>query len=236
LAVVSRFVLDLRVGPRTLETAVELMVSIALASARDVLILMDEHRPYPRAILQVFGILKYRRRKRPSGQKLRPVLKPPPGLLVGVVQKWRNAQGRLLRVTTRALFGRRPDIRRRLRKLRIGRTIHTAHLERLNGTLRNQQARLTRRTRNGSRKVSFLIASLRLWRDVYNWTRVHAALAGRTPAMALGLAAAVWSIRRYIRYPVHVGDLQRQAWDEQRNEARRSPLDAYIRKRSLPIS
>jgi len=35
---------------------------------------------------------------------------------------------------------------------------------------------------------------------------------------------------------VHVSDLLREAWDEQRNAARQSPLDAYLRKKALPIS
>jgi len=212
------------------------MVSIFLACGENLLILMDEHLPYPKAILQVFGILKYRRRRGKRGRKPRPTLKPPPGLWVGVVQKWRDARGNLVKVTTRALFGRAKDIRRRIQKLRIGRTINTSHLERLNGTMRGQQARLTRRTRNGSRKTVFLAWSLLLWRDLYNWTRVHVSLDGHTPAMVLGLAQTVWSVGKYVRYPVHVSDLLREAWDEQRNAARQSPLDAYLRKKALPIS
>jgi len=236
LAVASRFILDIRVAPRTLETAVELMVSTFLYGAKDLLILMDEHLPYPRAILQVFGVLKYRRRRGRRGRKPYPALKPPPGLLVGVVQKLRDARGNLLKVSTRAFCGRLKDIRRRIRKRQIGRGINTSHLERLNGTMRGQQARLTRRTRNGSRKTTFLQWSLRLWRDVYNYTRIHGSLGGRTPAMALGLAETVWSVLQYVRFPTHVSDLQREFWDEQRNAARESPLDVYLRKKSLPIS
>jgi len=212
------------------------MVSILIVCGKKLLILTDEHRPYPQAILQVFGDLKFRRRKHHHGPRKQPVLRAPPGLFVGVVQKLRDARGNLLKVTTRALFGRRKAIRRHLRRLRIGRTINTSHLERLNGTMRDQQARLARRTRSGSRKTTFLTWSLNLWRDLYNWTHVHAALAGRTPAMAVGLTQTVWSVLEYIRYPVHVGDLQREAWEDQRSTARESPLDAYVRKKALPMS
>ena len=155
---------------------------------------------------------------------------------MGVVRKLRDAQGNLRKVIPHALFGRRQDIHRRIQKLRIGRQINTSHLERLNGTMRGQQARLTRRTRNGSRKTTFLEWSLRLWRDLYNWTRVHASLSGRTPAMALGLAEKIGSVCEYVRYPTHLSDLQREFWDEQRNAARESPLDVYLRKKRLPTS
>lgn len=201
------------------------------------LLLMDEHLPYPTAILQVFGQIKHRRRRRQGrGRKRKPTLKPPPGLLVGVVKKLRDAKGNLLEVTSYALFGRLKDIERRIRRLRIGRKINTSHLERLNGTLRGQQTRLARRTRNGSRLSCALQWALWLWRDLYNWTRVHGSLRGRTPAMVLGLTQHVWSVLEYTRYPTHVSDLQRQQWAEQRNKALESPLDVYQRKKALPIS
>ena len=38
--------------------------------------------------------------------------------------------------------------------------------------------RLARRTRNGSRLEKMLQYSLWLWRDLYNWTRVHYSLLG----------------------------------------------------------
>ena len=56
---------------------------------------------------------------------------------------------------------------------------------------------------------SVLQYALWLWRDLYNWTRVHGALAGGTPAMTLGLAQEVWTVLGYTRRPVHVSDLQR---------------------------
>ena len=34
--------------------------------------------------------------------------------------------------------------------------------------------------------------------------------------MALGLANDVWDVRRYVEYPVHVSELQRELWAEQR--------------------
>ncbi len=230
--------IDLRLGPRTLETACQLIASVAVCCGKTLpLLLVDDHLPYPGAILQVFGKIKHRRRhKKGRGRKCKPTLKPPPNLLVGVVKKIRNSRGRLLEVTTYALFGRLKDMERRIRRLKIGRKINTSHLERLNGTLRGQQTRLARRTGNGSRLGCALQWSLWLWRDLYNWTRGHHSLNGQTPAMCLGLAQSIWTVLKYVRYPVHISNLLRHHWAEQGKKALESPLDVYQRKKSLPIS
>ena len=230
--------IDLRLGPRTLETACQLIASVAVCCAKTLpLLLIDDHLPYPAAILRVFGQIKHRRkRKKGRGRRRKPTLKPPPNLLVGVVKKIRNSRGRLLKVTSYALFGRLKDIERRIGRLKIGKQINTSRLERLNGTLRGQQTRLARRTRNRSRLSCALQWSLWLWRDLYNWAHVHGSLNGQTPAMCLGLAQSAWTVLKYIRYPVHVSELLRDRWAEQRQDALESPLDVYQRKKSLPIS
>jgi hypothetical protein len=229
----------LRLGPRTLESAAELLASVAACCRFGSLplVLIDNHLPYPAAILQVFGVLKHRHRQgRNKRRRRQPGLKAPPGLLVGVVLKIRDAAGNLLRVRTRALFGRRKDIRRRISQLGIGREINTAHIERMNGTIRGQVARLGRRTRNGSRRRGTLRWALWLWRDLYNWTRAHGSLLGRSPAMALGLAQEVWTVGRYVNHPVHVSDLQGDLWAEDRQELLTSALEARERKKLLPTS
>src|SRR5690606_35429594 len=123
------FLIDLRVGPRDLATAAELVASVALglpAGAAPPLLLLDNHLPYPAALLQVFGGVLHRRRKRRRGRKKEPGLKPPPGLLAGIVEKVRDAPGRVIRVRTRALFGRLGAIKARVAALGIGTTINTA--------------------------------------------------------------------------------------------------------------
>jgi len=189
------------------------------------LILIDDHLPYPQAILRVFGQIKHRRRRRGRGRLKHPRLKPPAELQVGVVKKIRDSRGKLLKVSSKALFGKKNQIENRIRELDIGRKINTSHLERLNGTIRGQQARLARRTRNGSHLEIMLQYSVWLWRDLYNWTRVHYSLLDQTPAMALGLTDGVWTVGEYILYPVHLSDLQRQDWAEQRNSVLESAVD-----------
>ena len=234
----SRFLLESIIGPRTLEIAIQLTASVAVYS-RDKdppLILIDDHLPYPQAILQVFGQVKHRRRKNGRGRRKYPCLKAPSDLQVGVVKKLRDNRGNLLKVSSKALFGKKKQIERRIQKMGIGRKINTSHMERLNGTIRGQQTRLARRTRNGSHLQKMLQYSIWLWRDLYNWTRVHYSLLDETPAMALGLTNEVWTVLKYILYPVHVSDLQRQDWAEQRNSVLESAVNVYKRDKALPIS
>lgn len=235
----SRFLIDLRVGPRTLDTTMALVTSVAvccLGVLKYPLLLVDDYAPYRTAILQVFGLIKHRRRRRRHGRKCHPGLKPPPGLLVGIVQKVRDDSGNLVKVSRKAFAGTIKQIEARIRQLGIGTRINTSHIERLNGTLRGQQARLTRRTQNGSRRRDLLQKGLHIWRDLYNWVRIHGSLQGCTPAIALGLADHVWSVVEYVCHPVHVSDLQRDIWAEERNAVQESALDAYKRRKALPTS
>jgi len=234
----SRFLLESIIGARTLHNALQMTASVALYSKGNdpPLILVDDHLPYPQAILQIFGQIKHRRRKNGRGRLKYPRLKPPADLQTGVVKKIRDNRGNLLKVSTKALFGKKKAIEKRIRKLGIGQKINTSHMERLNGTIRGQQARLARRTRNGSHLEVMLQYSIWLWRDLYNWTRVHYSLLDETPAMALGLTDEVWTVLKYILYPVHLSDLQRLDWAEQRNSVLESAVDVYKRNKALPIS
>jgi hypothetical protein len=233
----SRFLLESIIGPRTLETALQLTASMALYSKdKDPpLILVDDHLPYPQAILRVFGDIKHCRRKNGRGRFKYPRLKPPADLQVGVVKKLRDYRGNLLKVSSKALFGKKKEIVKRIQDMGVGQKINTSHMERLNGTIRSQQARLTRRTRAGSHLEKMLQYSIWLWRDLYNWTRVHYSLLDETPAMALCLTDEVWTVLKYILYPVHVSDLQRRDWTEQRNIMLESAVDIYKRNKALPI-
>ena len=142
----------------------------------------------------------------------------------------------MLKVSSKVLFCRNKEIIKHIKKLGIGRKINTSHIERLNGTIRGQQARLIRRTRAGSHLEEMLQYSIWLWRDLYNWTRVHYSLLDETPAMALGLADEVWTVLKYILYPVHVCELMHIDWAERRNSVLESAIDLYKRNKNLPIS
>jgi hypothetical protein len=234
----SRFLIDLRIGPRTLEVATALLASVAICCTpfAPLTILVDDHRPYPQAILKIFGVRRHRRRRHGRGRRKHPDLKPPPGLLVGIVSKLRDATGNLVRVRRKRLFGRLKDIRACIEELQLGHGINTAHVERINATMRTQQTRLARRTRNVSRADIWLQWALSLWRDWYHWIRPHGSLNGRTPAMALGLTDRVWTVAEYVKYPVLVGQFQRAIWAEDRENLLTIGLNRQKRPKALPTS
>jgi hypothetical protein len=237
LAVTTRFLIDMRLGPRTLETAAQMLATVAGCCGPAMpLLLVDNHRPYPAAILQVFGQVKHRRRRGGRGPFKHKGLKPPPGLRVGVVVKVRDAASNLVAVKTKALFGRLKDIRHTIRKLKAGKQINTAHVERNNGTTRGHVGRLARKTRDLSRRRTPLRAGLALWRDVYNWVYPNWALNGLTPAMASGLTHEIWTMQRYVNHPVHVDQLQHQIWAEDQENLLRSALTPKNRRKALPTS
>jgi hypothetical protein len=206
------------------------------------LLLMYAHRPYPAAILQVFGRVQHRRRQgkpRPRfgrGKFRHKRLKPPPDLLAGVVEKVRDPSENLLRVKTRVLFGRGRDIKRKIKKPKLGAGINTAHVERFNAAARGRLARLGRRTRAISRRRTPLRAALRLCRDIYNWVHPHGSLQGKTPAMAIGLAHEPWSMKRYISQPVHADDLLHLIWVEEQEIRTTSALRPPKPRKVMPIS
>ena len=239
LEVTTRFALVMMLGPRTMESAVQMLGQVAgCCRGKMPLLLMDAHRPYPAAILQVFGQVMHRRRRKGHGRgRLKQKrLKPPPGLMAGVVDKVRDAAGNLLGVKTHALFGRLKDIRRRIKKFKLGAGINTAHVERFNGTARGRLARLARKTRDVSRRGTPLREALALCRDIYNWVHPHGALDGATPAMAMGLATEVWTMQRYVMNPVHAAPWQRAIWAEEQEIRIRSALDVQNGLKVLPTS
>jgi len=69
--------------------------------------------------------------------------------------------------------------------------ISTSHVERQNLTMRMMMRRLTRLTNAFSKKRENLRAALALHFAYYNFCRIHQTLRC-TPAMAAGVAKAVW--------------------------------------------
>lgn len=106
----------------------------------------------------------------------------------------------------RIIFGEPEEVRAAL-----GGKVSTSHVERDNSTARRQAGRLTRKTLGRAKTVEALEAAC-AWTDlVYNFCRPHKALRvlsdearrkweERTPAMAAGLTAHIWSVEELLAY------------------------------------
>ena len=57
-----------------------------------------------------------------------------------------------------------------------------------------------------------------------------------TPSDKLVLSDRAWSVSDYVRHPVHVDELTRAIWAEEREEVLTSALDRDKRRRTVPTS
>lgn len=75
--------------------------------------------------------------------------------------------------------------------------ISTSFVERQNLTMRQQMRRFTRLTQGFSKKLSHLIAAVRLHFAFYNFCRVHRSLR-TTPCMAAGITDHIWNMNELL--------------------------------------
>jgi hypothetical protein len=127
-----------------------------------------------------------------------------PRLLYGQVQK-RYRRRRLVRVRRRPVCGPGGSLRMALQALGWSGLVQTAFVERLNLTVRQSVAGLTRRTWATAQTAAGLGAQLAWWRGYYHFIRPHLSLRGLgrgcTPAMAAGLTTHRWTVVEFLRYP-----------------------------------
>jgi hypothetical protein len=110
-------------------------------------------------------------------------------------------KGRVVKVEKKIVFGNARRIAARLENS-PSHTINTAYVERMNGTLRQMDAHLKRKSRTFAKSFEYLKAKLHLVVAYYNFIRPHWTLSKnpdhtytpRTPAMAAGLAMQPWGI------------------------------------------
>ena len=96
-----------------------------------------------------------------------------------------------------------------------GTVLNTAFIERLNGTIRQRLASLTRKCRHAARRLAALESGMWLPGSTYNFCWPHHELSRRgakaqgkpgevllTPAMASGLTDHLWSVQELLSYRV----------------------------------
>jgi len=122
-------------------------------------------------------------------------------LLYGQLVK-RRERRRVVFTTMRMLWGKRHDLNAVLSAHGLSPCIQTTFIERVNLTLRQGIALLTRKTWSLPQSEAHLLSHVLWWRHYYHFLRPHQSLQQRTPAMALGLTDHVWSMREFISTPL----------------------------------
>ena len=142
------------------------------------------------------------------------------GLIYGQVKKTYRRRN-VVRVSRVMRCGTAEDLRAALRQLGLTGRLNTAFVERVNLTLRQGIAALTRRTWATAQHVPALLASLEWWRGYYHFVRLHTSLRvalatpierggrrvprryqQRTPVMAAGLTSRRWTVRELLLVPL----------------------------------
>jgi IS1 family transposase len=211
-----RLILAAFVGPRTLESALELIQMTAAVVLGVPCFFSDGFSCYLSALIEVYHTLKT---FPPTGKRGRPkqaVKEPHPDLVYGQVVK-KKRQGRLHELLYRVRCGSE-------RLAELGLSISTSLIERLNLTLRHALAPLVRKSQCFCKDRTHMRRRVVLFQAFYNFARPHMSLRlplsepvsasgliqpkwhHRTPGMAAGLTDHVWTFRELLTAkfePIH---------------------------------
>ncbi len=187
-------ILTVIVGPRQQEMADALAVNLWIRCIGIRMLLTDGWAPYFGAFLRCFGRMYQPRCKRGQGRRKSKRVKFLGNIFYGQVikraQKISN-RWKLKQVVIRAMNDGLEHVKRFIRVYELGNTIHTSHIERWFGSLRNSVGCLRRRSRCPVSLVGRLEEKAWIFVSLYNWVLPHGSLSKgklkRTPAMVAGL-------------------------------------------------
>jgi IS1 family transposase len=217
---VSKLLLAMEVGPRTVEMAQRVVhhVVSALTPGCVPAWFSDGFKAYLPAILGHCGVWMHPERRQDKGPRPKPRWVPLPGLLYAqVIKQYRRK--RVVRVQHRVVFGTLEAIEQVLAA--CGWKINTSFVERLNLDIRQRVAAIGRRVNTLCQGEDGLQHQLALFHVYYNFVLPHASLRQplpvpgpthgtgsarlwrpSTPAMAAGLTDHVWSLKEVLLYRV----------------------------------
>lgn len=188
------------------------------------LVCTDGWAAYPGSIKRAF-----RDKVKETAGRGRACLRVWSGLCIATVIKCTEKK-RIVEVTRKMTLGTLEQANKLLQASLGGTVLNTAFIERLNGTMRERLATLTRKCRHAAQRVHPLETGMYLIGTTYNFCCPHQALSKRstpgqqkqTPAMASGITDHLWSVAEVLRYKVAP-----PPWVEPKRRGR-------PRKRSLP--
>jgi IS1 family transposase len=207
----SRLVVSLVVGKRTADATHALVRDFRRRTGGRVMRLMtsDEYPVYAEAIRDAYGSRVTPPRTGRRGRPRKPYTVVPPAVRYATVRKEKE-NNRVVRVSTRVVFGTVAAVALAVAASSVGRVVNTSFVERHNGTDRHRCSRKVRKTYGFSKDWGVHRAAGVLSYFSYNFCRPvrtlrakgeHGRWQKRTPAMAAGLADRVWSVSEWMTYP-----------------------------------
>jgi hypothetical protein len=173
------------------------------------LLTSDEYAPYKAAIFAAYAVAQEQPRTGRPGRPKKPRQVLPAGLQYATVHKERQ-NGRVVKVTTRVVFGTLVAVMRALTLSLVSKVVNTVFIERHNGSDRNRNRRKVRKTCCFSKdwQVHEAMTYFTMYSYNFCWPvrtlRLKVAkrrYQQRTPAMAAGLTDHIWGIREWATYP-----------------------------------
>lgn len=207
----TRLVVSLVIGKRTAEATHALVRDFRRRTGSRVMRLMtsDEYPVYAEAIRDAYGTRVTPPRTGRRGRPRQPYTTVAPEVTYATVHKDRE-NNRVVRVSTRVVFGTSDAVARALALSAVSRSVNTCFVERHNGTDRNRCSRKVRKSYGFSKDWDIHRAASAFSHFSYNfcWPVRTLRIKGeggrwppRTPAMAAGLTDHVWSLHKWITYP-----------------------------------
>lgn len=197
------------VGPRTLDTAKEVVATTKARVAGIPVFFSEGFTCYLAALIAAFHVVTTFARTGKRGRPRHPRCEPHPALVYRQLVKQKK-QGKLLTLSTRVVLGAE-------RLTQLGLTISTALVERVNLTLRQALAPLARKTSSFWKDRERMRQRVVLFQVFYTMARLHMSLRQplplhertrhgaiqprwrkRTPAMAAGITDHVWTFRELL--------------------------------------
>ena len=165
------------------------------------LVCTDGWAAYPKSICRAF-----RDKVKATAGRGRCCLQIWSELCIATVIK-RAEKKRVVEVTRKMTRGTQVQAEHLLKASQGGSTLNTAFIERLNGTMRERLATLSRKCRHTARRIEALEAGMYLIGCMYNFCFAHHELSKSqhlgyvcTPAMAAGVTNHLWSIKEVLTY------------------------------------
>ena len=170
---------------------------------RALLMCTDGWAAYPNSIRRAF-----REKVKAVAGRGRTRLQAWPEVFIATIIK-RTAKKRVVAVTRRMAQGTLEQASALLQQSQGGTVLNTAFIERLNGTMRERLASLTRKCRHAAHRLEALETGMYLIGCTYNLCFPHHELSRAkhvgfpcTPAMASGLTDHIWSLWEVLTYKV----------------------------------
>lgn len=170
---------------------------------RALLICTDGWVAYPNSIRRAF-----REKVKTTVSRGRARLQAWPEVFIATIIK-RTEKKRVVEVTRRMAQGTWEQGQQQLHQSQGGTVLNTAFIERLNGTMRERLASLTRKCRHAAHRLEALETGMYLIGCTYNLCFAHHELSHArhvgspcTPAMASGFTDHIWSMWEVLTYKI----------------------------------